>query len=152
MHLIISVTIPCSVHRINYGISLYFFYLLNKTAGSPLLVDMIRSYAAGFIFTTSLPPTVLCGASKAIEILASEEGRELRARHQDVVRYMRNGLTEAGLPVEHTPSHIIPIKVCGTCVPNENKRLIVTNYFILIFFVCFICLLDRRSIEGFTSI
>uniref|UniRef100_T1GLT2 5-aminolevulinate synthase n=1 Tax=Megaselia scalaris TaxID=36166 RepID=T1GLT2_MEGSC len=51
-------------------------------AGSAKLVDMIRSYAAGFIFTTSLPPTVLCGADKAIEILSSDEGRELRQRHQ----------------------------------------------------------------------
>lgn len=80
-------------------------------AGSSRLVDMIRSYAAGFIFTTSLPPTVLCGALKAVQILASDEGRRLRATHQDNVRYLRNKLLAVGLPVEHTPSHIIPIKV-----------------------------------------
>uniref|UniRef100_A0AAG5CTY1 5-aminolevulinate synthase n=2 Tax=Anopheles atroparvus TaxID=41427 RepID=A0AAG5CTY1_ANOAO len=80
-------------------------------AGSELLVDMIRSYAAGFIFTTSLPPTVLCGAQKAIEILASDEGRELRARHQENVRYLRQRLQQEGFPVEHTPSHIIPVKI-----------------------------------------
>ncbi|XP_044741391.1 5-aminolevulinate synthase, erythroid-specific, mitochondrial [Chrysoperla carnea] len=80
-------------------------------AGSNKLVDMIRSYASGFIFTTSLPPTVLSGASAAIEILASEEGRELRAKHQSNVRYLRNQLMNYGFPVEHTPSHIIPIKV-----------------------------------------
>ncbi|XP_017776158.1 PREDICTED: 5-aminolevulinate synthase, erythroid-specific, mitochondrial-like [Nicrophorus vespilloides] len=80
-------------------------------AGSASLVDMIRSYAAGFIFTTSLPPTVLAGAVKAIEVLASEEGRELRARHQENVKYLRNTLLRHGFPVEHTPSHIIPIKI-----------------------------------------
>lgn len=72
---------------------------------------MIRSYAAGFIFTTSLPPTVLAGARKAVQILASDEGRQLRAQHQEIVRYLRSQLKANGLPVEHTPSHIIPIKV-----------------------------------------
>lgn len=72
---------------------------------------MIRSYAAGFIFTTSLPPTVLAGARKAVQILASDEGRKLRAQHQEIVRYLRSQLKANGLPVEHTPSHIIPIKV-----------------------------------------
>ncbi|CAO1412861.1 unnamed protein product [Diamesa serratosioi] len=80
-------------------------------ASSAKLVDMVRSYAAGFIFTTSLPPTVLAGAMKAVEILASEEGRELRARHQFNVRYLRNKLKQEGFPVEHTPSHIIPVKL-----------------------------------------
>lgn len=80
-------------------------------ASTSKLIDMVRSYAAGFIFTTSLPPTVLCGAMKAVEILASEEGRALRARHQDNVRYLRNKLKSEGFPVEHTPSHIIPVKL-----------------------------------------
>lgn len=76
-----------------------------------MLTDMIRSYAAGFIFTTSLPPTVLAGARKAVEILASEEGRQLRSKHQANVKYLRNLLLKNGFPVEHTPSHIIPIKI-----------------------------------------
>jgi 5-aminolevulinate synthase len=80
-------------------------------ASSSNLIDMIRSYAAGFIFTTSLPPTVLMGAAKSIEILASDEGRDLRERHQSNVRYLRNKLKSEGFPVEHTPSHIIPVKI-----------------------------------------
>lgn len=80
-------------------------------ASTKNLIDMIRSYAAGFIFTTSLPPTVLAGAREAVRILASEEGRLLRLKHQECVRYLRFKLVEAGLPVEHTPSHIIPIKI-----------------------------------------
>ncbi|KZC12817.1 PREDICTED: 5-aminolevulinate synthase, erythroid-specific, mitochondrial isoform X2 [Dufourea novaeangliae] len=79
--------------------------------GSAKLIDMIRSYAAGFIFTTSLPPTVLYGALTAVEILASDEGRALRANHQKNVAYMKSILTMARLPVEPSPSHIIPIKV-----------------------------------------
>lgn len=77
--------------------------------GSSNLVDMVRSYAAGFIFTTSLPPTVLAGTLESIRILRSDEGRQLREKHQANVRYMRSKLMEAGLSVEHTPSHIIPV-------------------------------------------
>lgn len=80
-------------------------------ASSANLIDVVRSYGAGFIFTTSLPPTVLSGALKAIEILASDEGRALRSKHQDNVRYLRTALKREGFPVEHTPSHIIPIKL-----------------------------------------
>ena len=72
---------------------------------------MVRSYAAGFIFTTSLPPTVLAGALTSVRILRTEEGRELRARHQWNVQYLRKKLMEAGISVEHTPSHIIPVFV-----------------------------------------
>nr|XP_050851364.1 5-aminolevulinate synthase, erythroid-specific, mitochondrial isoform X1 [Vespula vulgaris] len=79
--------------------------------GSSKLIDMIRSYAAGFIFTTSLPPTVLYGALTSVEILASDEGRSLRASHQRNVAYMKSILTAAGLPLEPSPSHIIPLKI-----------------------------------------
>ncbi|XP_044008934.1 5-aminolevulinate synthase, erythroid-specific, mitochondrial [Aphidius gifuensis] len=79
--------------------------------GTSKLIDMIRSYAAGFIFTTSLPPTVLYGAHTAIDILSSDEGRLLRNKHQQNVKYMKNKLTLAGLPLEQSPSHIIPIKI-----------------------------------------
>ncbi|XP_017771524.1 PREDICTED: 5-aminolevulinate synthase, erythroid-specific, mitochondrial-like isoform X2 [Nicrophorus vespilloides] len=94
-------------------------------AGSASLVDMIRSYAAGFIFTTSLPPTVLAGAVKAIEILASDEGRELRTRHQENVKYLRNTLLRHGFPVEHTPSHIIPIKIGNPQQCNQVSDMLI---------------------------
>jgi len=80
-------------------------------ASSANLVDMVRSYAAGFIFTTSLPPTVLAGARAAISILASEEGRMLREKHQSNVKYLKSKLKDNGFPVEATKSHIIPIRI-----------------------------------------
>jgi len=79
--------------------------------GTSNFIDMIRSYAAGFIFTTSLPPMVLAGARAAVNVLASSEGRTLRSKHQQNVEYLRRKLYAAGFPVESTPSHIIPIKV-----------------------------------------
>ncbi|XP_054265249.1 5-aminolevulinate synthase, non-specific, mitochondrial-like [Macrosteles quadrilineatus] len=75
------------------------------------LVDMVRSYAAGFIFTTSLPPTVVAGAMAAISVIRGPEGRSLRLRHQDNVAFMKTRLIECGFPIDHTSSHIIPIKV-----------------------------------------
>jgi 5-aminolevulinate synthase len=75
------------------------------------LIDMIRSYAAGFIFTTSLPPTVLYGTLASVRVLRSDEGRQLRTKHQENVRYLRGKLMDAGLPVIQCPSHIIPIHV-----------------------------------------
>jgi len=80
-------------------------------ASTGRLVDVVRSYGAGFIFTTSLPPTVLRGATEAVRVLRSEEGRELRRRHQDNVQYLRQSLLAVGVDVEHTPSHIIPVHV-----------------------------------------
>lgn len=111
------------VEKINTIFNLLFYvYILGKAYGnvggyvaaSSNLIDMIRSYAAGFIFTTSLPPMVLAGARAAVGVLASTEGRSLRKKHQENVEYLRQKLYAAGLPVESTPSHIIPIKVCLT--------------------------------------
>lgn len=97
-------------------------------AASERLVDVIRSYGAGFIFTTSLPPTVLAGAQRAVEILASDEGRELRSRHQANVRYLRQELRRAGFPVEHTPSHIIPIRIGDPLKGNQVSDTLIREY------------------------
>ena len=82
-----------------------------------LLFGLSHSYGAGFIFTTSLPPTVMRGAKASIEVLRSDEGRTLRQRHGENVRYLRSKLFEAGVAAVHTPSHIIPIHV--SCVSSE---------------------------------
>lgn len=80
-------------------------------ASTSALVDTVRSYAAGFIFTTSLPPMLLAGATESIRILKSEEGQALRRKHQRGVKLLRQMLTDSGLPVVHCPSHVIPVRV-----------------------------------------
>ncbi|XP_064536254.1 5-aminolevulinate synthase, erythroid-specific, mitochondrial isoform X1 [Drosophila montana] len=97
-------------------------------AGSSALVDMVRSYAAGFIFTTSLPPTVICGSLEAINILASEEGRQLRSLHQRNVSYLKNLLLREGFPVEDTPSHIIPIKIGDPLICTQISNMLMENF------------------------
>ncbi|KAK7068226.1 5-aminolevulinate synthase, nonspecific, mitochondrial [Halocaridina rubra] len=97
-------------------------------AGNGALVDMIRSYAAGFIFTTSLPPTVVSGALAAVNALSSQEGRAMRATHQEVVRYLRTSLMDKGLPVEHCPSHIIPVHVGDPLLSTKVSDELIREY------------------------
>lgn len=96
--------------------------------GSASLVDMIRSYGAGFIFTTSLPPTILAGCLAAIKVLASDEGRQLRARQQENVRYIRDKLIHAGVPALHSPSHIIPIHVGDAAKSSHVSNILMSKY------------------------
>lgn len=80
-------------------------------AASEMFCDAMRSYGSGFIFTTSLPPSVVSGSLAAIEISRSDEGRQLRARHQLYASIVKRELKEAGLPLYDTPSHIVPVMV-----------------------------------------
>lgn len=82
-------------------------------AGSSLLIDTVRSLAPGFIFTTALPPPTLAGSLASIRLLASEEGRNLRIKHQAMVRYLKLSLLVAGLPQLPSVSHIVPVPVVG---------------------------------------
>ncbi|GAB5568131.1 5-aminolevulinate synthase [Prionailurus iriomotensis] len=88
-------------------------------ASTSSLIDTVRSYAAGFIFTTSLPPMLLAGALESVRILKSAEGRALRRQHQRNVKLMRQMLMDAGLPVVHCPSHIIPVRVADAAKNTE---------------------------------
>lgn len=94
-------------------------------AGTAALVDNIRSYGSGFIFTTSLPPVTVNSAITSIGILSGEEGRQLRNKHQSVVHTLRNKLVSAGLPVVYAPSHIIPVHVgdAAKCTAICNEML-----------------------------
>ncbi len=78
-------------------------------AGSRNLCDAIRSFAAGFIFTTSLAPAIAAGALASIRHLKTS-GVE-RARHQERVRTLKNLLKARGIPVMDNPSHIVPVMV-----------------------------------------
>lgn len=78
-------------------------------AASTALCDFIRSFASGFIFTTSIPPALAAGAVASIQHLKSSSFE--RARHQDRVRKLRGMLDAAGIPHLPNPSHIVPIMV-----------------------------------------
>ncbi len=80
-------------------------------AASAKMVDAVRSYAPGFIFTTSLPPAVAAGAAASVRFLKGEGGRELRARHQTQARILKMRLKALGLPLIDEGSHIVPVHV-----------------------------------------
>ncbi len=71
--------------------------------------DAIRSYAPGFIFTTSVAPAVAAGALASIRYLKRSQIE--RARHQERARTLKRRLAEAGIPVVEGPSHIVPVIV-----------------------------------------
>ncbi|XP_040907703.1 5-aminolevulinate synthase, nonspecific, mitochondrial-like isoform X2 [Toxotes jaculatrix] len=97
-------------------------------ASTSTLVDTVRSYAAGFIFTTSLPPMLLAGARESIKILKSEEGQVLRRKHQRSVKLLRQMLMDSGLPVVHCPSHIIPVRVADAEKNTEICDIMMSRY------------------------
>jgi 5-aminolevulinate synthase len=78
-------------------------------AASAACCDAIRSYAAGFIFTTSLAPAIVAGALASVRHLKASQLE--RVRHQERARTLKRRLIAAGLPVMDNPSHIVPIFV-----------------------------------------
>ncbi|KNC86855.1 5-aminolevulinate synthase, mitochondrial [Sphaeroforma arctica JP610] len=78
-------------------------------AGSTRLVDTVRSYGSGFIFTTSLPPAVASGARVSVKHLkTSQVERTSQRRH---VRELKTRLHELGIPIAENTGHIVPILV-----------------------------------------
>jgi 5-aminolevulinate synthase len=78
-------------------------------AGSAAMIDAVRSYAPGFIFTTALPPSVCAAATAAIRHLKTSQWE--RDRHQDRAGRTKAVLAAAGLPVMTNPTHIVPVFV-----------------------------------------
>jgi len=77
--------------------------------GSARLIDFVRSYASGFIFTTALPPAVAAGAIASIRHLKVSQME--RMRHRERVAAVRSRLDAIGIPYMPNPSHIVPVMV-----------------------------------------
>ncbi len=78
-------------------------------AGSAAMVDFVRSFASGFIFSTALPPAVAAGARAAIEHLRTSAVE--RDRLHERAATLRRRLDAAGVPHLPNPSHIVPVMV-----------------------------------------
>jgi 5-aminolevulinate synthase len=78
-------------------------------AASAKMVDAVRSYAPGFIFTTSLPPVVAAGAAMSVKVLKTAQ--HLRDSQQLNARILKMRLKGLGLPIIDHGSHIVPVHV-----------------------------------------
>jgi 5-aminolevulinate synthase len=97
------------VDIINGTLAKAFGVMGGYIAGSRNLCDAIRSFAPGFIFTTSLAPAIVAGALASIRHLRTSELE--RVRHQERVRTLKTSLRAKRLPVMDNPSHIVPVMI-----------------------------------------
>jgi 5-aminolevulinate synthase len=99
-------------------------------AGSSALIDAVRSYAAGFIFTTALPPAICAAAAAAIRHLKASNFE--RERHQDRAARTKAVLLGAGLPVMPNDTHIVPLFVGEPEKCKEATDLLLQDHGIYI--------------------
>lgn len=87
-------------------------------AASAKMCDAVRSYAPGFIFTTSLPPVVAAGAAASVKHLKTDQA--LRDLHQERAAVLKLRLKGMGLPIIDHGSHIVPVIVGD---PVHTKKI-----------------------------
>ena len=109
------------MHRldiINGTLAKAFGVMGGYIAASAKMCDAIRSYAPGFIFTTSLPPAVAAGAAASVAHLKTDHA--LREQHQTQAKILKTRLKGLGLPLIDHGSHIVPVIVGD---PVHTKKL-----------------------------
>ena len=99
-------------------------------AGSTALIDAVRSYAPGFIFTTALPPSVCAAATAAIRHLKTSSWE--RERHQERAARTKAVLSAARLPVMMSSTHIVPVFVGNPERCKEASDLLLADHGIYI--------------------
>ena len=95
-------------------------------AGSAALCDFIRSYGDGFIFSTSMPPAVAAGALASVRYVRAHN--ELRIAHQERAARLKRRLTEEGIPVMPSVSHIVPVLVGDARLCKEASDLLLYQH------------------------
>jgi 5-aminolevulinate synthase len=99
-------------------------------AGKRDLIDAVRSYAPGFIFTTALPPAICAAAAAAIRHLKASSFE--RERHQERAARVKAVLNAAGLPVMPSDTHIVPVLVGDPEKCKEATDLLLEQHGIYI--------------------
>ncbi len=95
-------------------------------AGNKYLVDTIRSFASGFIFTTSVPPSIVAGALESVKHLkiSSKE----RKKHGERVSLVKKKLEDNGINVIPNDSHIIPVLVKDPVLCKKASDILLQDY------------------------
>jgi len=95
-------------------------------ASSKALVDVVRSHASGFIFTTALSPVLAAGALASIQHL--KESSVEREAQQERAAMLKARLKDAGLPVMDSVSHIVPVFIGDPVLCKEASDLLLNEY------------------------
>ena len=95
-------------------------------AGSAKLVDFVRSFAPGFIFTTALPPMIAAGARASLRVI--RDAGQLRQRHQAAAATLKARLGAAGMPLMPSESHIVPIRIGDAALCKQAASLLLDRY------------------------
>jgi len=122
-----------AMHRIDViegTLAKAFGCLGGYVAGSAALVDAVRSYAPGFIFTSALPPAICAAATVAIRHLKASQSE--RDRHQERAARVKAVLSAAALPVMLSDTHIVPVAVGNPQKCQAASDLLLTEHGIYI--------------------
>jgi len=95
-------------------------------AASAKMCDAVRSYAPGFIFTTSLPPVVAAGAAASVRHLKTDQS--LRDLHQERAKVLKLRLKAMGLPIIDHGSHIVPVMVGDPVHTKAISDMLLADY------------------------
>lgn len=95
-------------------------------AASAKMCDAVRSYAPGFIFTTSIPPAVAAGAAASIAHLKGDQS--LRDAHQTQAKILKTRLKALGLPIIDHGSHIVPLIVGDPVHTKMMSDMLLDQY------------------------
>ncbi|MBL0319583.1 MAG: 5-aminolevulinate synthase [Alphaproteobacteria bacterium] len=99
-------------------------------SGSATLIDAIRSYAPGFIFTTSLPPALAEAARISIQTVKSTP--ELRAKLHERVATLKSKLRSTNISFIDEPSHIMPVLVGNAVLCKEISKILLDEFSIYV--------------------
>jgi 5-aminolevulinate synthase len=122
-----------AAHRVNViegTLAKAFGCLGGYIAGNGELIDAVRSYAPGFIFTTALPPAICAATTAAIRHLKTSSWE--RERHQDRAARTKAVLAAAGLPLLPSETHIVPVLVGDPEKCRATSDLLLTEHGIYI--------------------
>ncbi|EEB05102.1 5-aminolevulinate synthase [Schizosaccharomyces japonicus yFS275] len=95
-------------------------------AGSKHVIDFVRSFAPGFIYTSSLSPHVLAGAIASVNYLRKDDG--VRKQHRSAVRRVKDALSKRQIAVLSNDSHIVPIMIGNPRIAQQVSRDLITEY------------------------
>jgi len=95
-------------------------------AADQMIIDVIRSYAPGFIFTTSLSPVLVAGALASVRHLKASCAE--RDAQQAAAARLKAMFGEAGLPVLHTDTHIVPLMIGDPVKAKRASDILLAEY------------------------